>query len=626
MIDVVSGPRTASSPRKSSGKLAVIVAAALLLGVAALLIVQRLLPGDFLSREVAIGLQRSTGLSVKVDGPTQLRFFLRPRLIIQNIHMTDTAGTLRLDAPRVDGYLRFLPLLVGRFEIGQAVLYRPKFFADFDRPPLTHSGIVEQAIRAPSADAVPSQTRLGMIDIVDGEAHFETKKGATPIVLDAVNMRFDWPRLGASADFGGDLNFRGTPAHLRGWLEQPLDVLRGGESASAFQLRSPLLTFWSSGRVAGGARLHYSGSITANAPALRALAEIAGYSFSKHGTFANLDLACDVNFDGNDAAFTNLALHLDGNDYQGNLEIQDLTRTPHLSGTLASDFLDITPFLTGSHEPAVSTGLWNRKPLDLRQFDLANLDLRVSAARLRLYDMEVQDAALSLLTKPGLIDFTLAEATSNNGAIRGRFELTEKDRFFNLRVSGNGNGVNLQPMSFDGRHPLSGSLDALIELHSSGEDIGALMRGLGGRATLSASNGTFAGTDLAATLMHGISQKPGAKLATVAGTTSFDRFHLDLSLAHGVATIDAGQASATNLQLGLAGTIDIAHKQLDILSFAQIAETAGKTPRTIPARFELKGAWSAPSFYQGPAELNLPKPSQRKSLLPDAMPPPPAEE
>ncbi|MEW6438729.1 MAG: AsmA family protein [Pseudomonadota bacterium] len=628
MIEVVSSTQAASYwTRKSPGKLAVAIAAAFLLAVAALLIVQRLLPGDLLSREVAAGLQRSTGLSAKIDGPTELRFFLRPRVIIQNLHMRDAAGTLRLDAARVDGYLRILPLLVGRFEIGQAVLYQPKFFADFDRAPLTRDGVVARAIEAPNANALPAETRLGMIDIVDGQGTLKTKKAAAPIALDGVNMRFDWPRLGASADFGGDLNFRGAPVHLQGWLEQPLEVLRGGESASAFQLRSALLTFWSSGRIAGGERLQYSGSITASAPSLRKLAETAGYAFSKRGTFADLDLTCDVNFDGNNAAFTNLALHLDGNDYQGNLEIQDLARTPHLSGTLASDFLDVTPFLNESHTPAATVGLWNGKPLDLRQLDLADLDLRVSAARLRLYDLEVQDAALSLLTKPGLIDLALAEATSNSGAIRGRFELTEKDKVFNLRVSGNGSGVNLQPMNFGGQHPLSGLLDASIELQSSGKDIDALTQGLSGQAALSAGNGAFAGIDLATTLAHGVSQKPGAKLATVAGTTSFDHFGLNLSIAHGIATINAGQLSAPNLQLGLGGTIDIGRKELDILSLAQITATAGKAPRTTAARFELKGPWSAPAFYQGSADLRLPKPAQpAKDRLPDTTPPPPSPE
>ena len=116
------------------------------------------------------------------------------------------------------------------------------------------------------------------------------------------------------------------------------------------------MTLWSSGRFAGGTRLQYNGSISATAPSLRKLAETIGYSFSKHGTFANLDISCDVDFANGDAAFTNLALHLDGNDYEGNLEIRDIAHTPHFSGTLASDFLDVTPFLIGQPDTALPDG------------------------------------------------------------------------------------------------------------------------------------------------------------------------------------------------------------------------------------------------------------------------------
>jgi AsmA protein len=626
MIEIVSRTRVKQWTRDGSGRIVFAIAAVLLLAAAGILIVQHLLPADLLRKQVVAQIQRSTGFSAKIYGPAELRFFLRPRIVIQNLRIADASGAVELDAPRVVGYLRLLPLLVGRFEIGHAVLYQPKLIADLDRGPVSRGGVVQQAIRTTGGDVAGLQAPLGVISVVDGEALVKTKKVASSVTLDAINMYADWPRLGASADFSGDVIFRGVPMRLRGWLERPLDVLRGGESASILQLKSPILTFWSSGRLSGGSRLQYNGSISATAPSLRKLAEKAGYSFSKHGTFANLDLSCDVDIESGNAAFTNLTLHLDGNDYQGNLEIRDIAHVPHFSGTLASDFLDVTPFLIGLREPTASGALWNHKPIDLEQLDLADLDLRVSAARLRIYNLEVHDAALSLLTKPGLIDLALAEATSNNGVIRGRFELAKKSHTFDLRVSGSASGIDVQPMVFDGQRPLSGSLNGSIGLESSGANLDALMQGLSGQAALSVGNGSFAGVDLIPTLAGGANRKTGEKLAVVRGTTNFDHLTLDLRLAHGVATIKDGKVSGQNLQLGLGGTLDVGHRQLDILSLGQITP-AGKSPGAIPARFELKGPWSAPSFYQGPADLHLPKPAHANDSLPDmTAPPPPAEE
>ncbi|MEI9916563.1 MAG: hypothetical protein WDN29_13120 [Methylovirgula sp.] len=312
-----------------------------------------------------------------------------------------------------------MPLLVGRFEIGHAVLYRPKLKVDFGRAPVSEGGVVQQALRASSTDNVRLQAPLGKISVVEGEAFIKTKNIPNGISIDTINMQANWPRLSASADFNGQVNFRGAPVRLQGWLETPLDILRGGESAAILQIRSPILNLWSSGRFAGGTRLQYNGSVSATAPSLRKLAETIGYSFSKHGTFANLDVSCDVDFENGDAAFTNLALHLDGNDYEGNLEIRDVAHTPAFFGHAGERFLDVTPFLIGQPDTRTApTGWAMARRFDLGPLNLADLDLRVSAARLRLYDLEVENAALSLLTKPGLIDLALAEATSNNGLIK----------------------------------------------------------------------------------------------------------------------------------------------------------------------------------------------------------------
>ncbi len=627
MIEIASGTWARHWPQKGSGKLALVVAAALLAVAAVLLLIEQVLPQNLLRQQVVAQIQRSTGFSAQINGSTQLRFFLQPRIVIHALHVADRSAAIDLEAPEVVGYLRLLPLLVGRFEIGHAVLYRPKLKIDFSRAPVSEGGLVQQAIRATSTDNTHLQAPLGKLSIVEGEAFIKTKNNASGISLDTINMYADWPRLSASADFNGQVNFRGMPVRLQGWLETPLDILRGGESAGILQLKSPILTLWSSGRFAGGTRLQYNGSISATAPSLRKLAETIGYSFSKHGTFANLDVSCDVDFANGDAAFTNLALHLDGNDYEGNLEIRDIAHTPHFSGTLASDFLDVTPFLIGQPDTALPDGLGDGTPFELGTLSLADLDLRVSAARLRLYDLEVENAALSLLTKPGLIDLALAEATSNSGLIKGRFALSEKDRVFSLHVSGSGNGIDVQPMVFGGQRPLSGSLNALVELDGSGASVDALARSLSGQAAFSANNGAIAGIDLVPTLAGADSRKPGDKIAVVKGTTSFDHLAFDLTLAHGVATIDSGKITGANLQIGTMGTIDVGHRQLDISSLAQVTETAAKRTQTSPIWFELKGPWSSPSLYRRAAVDAPPKPAHPNDVLPEmTMPAPPAEE
>ncbi len=264
-------------------------------------------------------------------------------------------------------------------------------------------------------------------------------------------MYANWPRLSASAEFNGQVNFRGVPLRLQGWLETPLDVLRGGVSATILQLKSPILTLWSSGNFAGGPRLQYNGSVSATAPSLRKLAETIGYSFAKHGTFANLDVSCDVDFENGDCRFHQSCAASRRQRLRGECRNTRCRPRPACFGDAGERFLDLTPFLIGRPDTALPDGLGDGTPFELGPLNLADLDLRVSAARLRLYDLEVENAALSLLTKPGLNDLALAEATSNNGLIKGRFALSEKDHIFNLHVSGSGNGIDVQPMVLGGQ-------------------------------------------------------------------------------------------------------------------------------------------------------------------------------
>lgn len=623
MIEVVSGTRQSTDRSSSPTQLVAGLSAAALLAVIAIAALQFLLPAQLLGKAVSRQIENATGLSTRIDGAAEFRLFPRPRVIIRGIHLIDRAGAVSIDVPRAVGYVRFLPLVAGRAEIGQAVLFQPKFLIDLNRMQIGASEKNRPPAKANKSDAAPFRVPLGKFTIIDGNAVITTSGAPAKLALDAMNVHVNWPRLDGSAEFGGSLNFRKVPTRLEGWIEQPLEVLHGHDSASVFQLKSTALAFWSSGRISGWPKFQYHGSISASAPSLRVLAETAGYGFTKHGTFADLDLTCDVDYDASSAAFTNLNLKLDGNDYEGTLDIQDLARVPRISGTLASGFVDVTPFLTGMKEPAERDGLWSRKPLDLGNLDLPHLDLRVSAARLRLYDIEVGNAALSLLTKPGLLDLDLPEATSNSGTIKGHFELTEKAHQFNFRVSGSGNGINIQPMVFEHHRPLSGALDGSLALESSGENLDALIHGLTGQATLAARTGTFTNIALVSTLAHAAARKPGEEVAAVAGTTVFDQLNLNLDVMRGVATVKSGQVSGPDLQLRLAGTIDVGQRRLDVISFARVSQSPGDASRANPAQIELRGRWADLHFYKAPADVRLPSFPPQKDALPDTRLAPP---
>ncbi len=137
---------------------------------------QQVLPENLLRQQIVTQIQRSTGFSAQINGSARLRFFLQPRIIVQSLHVADRSGAIDLEAPEVVGYLRLLPLLVGRFEIGHAVLYRPKLKVDFSRAPVSEGGVVQQAIRASSTDEARLQAPLGKISFIEGRGVHQDQK------------------------------------------------------------------------------------------------------------------------------------------------------------------------------------------------------------------------------------------------------------------------------------------------------------------------------------------------------------------------------------------------------------------------------------------------------------------
>lgn len=612
-VSVMSPP---APPGKWFAHLAVLVAALLAIGVAAAGAAHVIYSADTLNKDVAAQIRRTTGFATRVDGSTRFYLFPQPRIEIENVSIFDPAGAVRIEAGAFTAYVRLLPLLVGRIEIGHAALYRPDMFVALDRKPMVPQGAVGKFAQSGGSSQDTSAMLLGRIDIVDGRLRIETRPTqATDI--DTINMSVDWPSAYASAALSGELTLHGVPLGVEAWLSQPIELLRGGQSATTLRVRSDVLTLSTSGQISVTPRLQYIGPVSADAASLRKLAAIAGYSFPRHGTFGNFDLRGDLDFESDSAALTNLHISLDGNDYEGNLAVEKDNGLPRFSGTLASDLLDITPFLAGTPEPSGST--WNHEAPDLSDLRFVDLDLRISASRLRLYDMEVADAALSLMTKPGLIDLALAEASSNRGTLMGRVSLAAKDKTLEFHVIGSGKDIDISPMdlAFDGRHPLSGSLNASVVLDSTGTDLGHLFQGLAGRAEIVVADGAIKGVDLPATLLQPGHNAGDAPIKPMDGTTAFDRLSFGLELSNGVAKIEQGQVSAPNMQLNFAGSADVRQRTIDLAALGQAISSVSRRVTSTPLSLRVRGKLGSLQLFQGEPGLRLPVAPQQSHDLPD---------
>jgi len=508
--------------------------------------------------------------------------------------------------------LRILPLFGGRLEIGHAVLYQPNIFVSLDRKPRPGEGLA-LVLRSQPAK---SGNLFGRIEIVDGRARFQAQQADTT-TIEAINLSLEWPSAYASAALNGSLTLRGMPISLDAWLSQPLEFLSGNPSATILRLRSDALTLSTSGNVSARPHFQYVGRVFATAESLRRLADVLGHPFPRHGSFANLEMRGDLDFESESAALTNLHLSLDGNDYEGDVALGYRDNSLQVSGTLASNLLDITPFLAVPPGSLSDSGQWQHHGLDLSDLRFADLDLRISASRLRFNDVEVGDAALSVITKPGLIDLNLGEATANQGTIKGRLTLAAKGGTLALHVAGNGKDVDLEPMDLGlKRRPLAGSLNASLALAGSGGDLQQIIESLAGHAQVLVTGGQIKGIDVGSTLQQAVPIGQGFK--SVDGSTGFDRLSFAVSLGKGFADFTQGQLSMPGLQLDFAGSADLRNRSLDLSVLGTMTSAAGKArSATTPLTLRVTGGWDDFQFVQAEPDLRLPPKPRHNGDLPD---------
>ncbi|HEY1735040.1 MAG TPA: AsmA family protein, partial [Methylovirgula sp.] len=521
----------------------------------------------------------------------------RPHIEIDAVTFANPKAALKVDVAKFIGYLRVAPLLSGHVEVGHAVLYDPNMTIDVDDRPMTPDSTLGRAVDAkPSSREAAELDRapLAVVDFVNGRALLHRHAAKHDVLIDDINVRADWRSLDASATLTGQVAFRKIPIQVKAWFSKPIELLRGANSAASLQLDSDPVKLSFSGDVAAGQHFQYLGSLAFSTPSLRDFAALVDVPFPKHGKFGNFDLRADADLNANAATFTNLHLTLDGNDYEGTLAAEVDTPSPQISGTLATDLLDVTPFLTGIPAPQDDNGQWSGKPLELADLAFANLDLRLSASRLRLDDMEVTDAAVSLLTHPGFIDVSLGEATANGGALHGRLSLSGRQSF-DLHATLNATSVDIGPMLHMRlvNHPVAGAMTGSVTLDSHGGDFNTLMRGLEGHADINVANGQLLGFDLENILRSGPRGPREPQPDPSQAVVNFDMAHFGLQIDKGLAEVTDGTLSAPSLTATFGGDADLGNRNLDLWAVVKPTATDLPAAEDKPLHLKITGPWDS---------------------------------
>ena len=196
-------------------------------------------------------------------------------------------------------------------------------------------------------------------------------------------------------------------------------------------------------------------------------------------------------------ALSNANVELDDNTVEGALTLSS-GDFRLVQGTLAADTLDLTPYVSGVRLLAANKHNWDQLPITLDGIEDLNLDLRLSAARIKIAQAELGRTAVAANMRDGKLDITIGEAQAFGGVMKGSVGLAIDDGGVEANSHLQFLDVDLESCLREvfGVQKLAGRGNMTLNVDGSGNSILALANTLNGTASLTAHSGALVGINV----------------------------------------------------------------------------------------------------------------------------------
>ena len=161
--------------------------------------------------------------------------------------------------------------------------------------------------------------------------------------------------------------------------------------------------------------LKIEGALAADTSSLRETLRWTGAQPPPGGGFGRFALKAQANVAGSTIGLSGVHIELDGNYGEGVLTLAtDGRRT--LQGTLATELLDLSPYISTVRLMASGDRGWDRKPLAVEGFSGIDVDLRLSAARVTISTVKLGRTAVAANLRGNHLSIAVGEF----GSVRRR--------------------------------------------------------------------------------------------------------------------------------------------------------------------------------------------------------------
>jgi AsmA protein len=422
--------------------------------------------------------------------------------------------------------------------------------------------------------------------------------------LTGVEFSLAWPSISKSFGATGRLN----------WHDEPLDVtmalgdfpaaLAGNRSGLKVRVAGKPMKAAFEGAVSVKPTLKIEGTLAADAASLREALVWAGQKPLPGGGFGHFAIKAQANVMGGTIGLNNVNIELDGNTAEGVLTFATDGRKT-LQGTLASDSLDLTRYVSTVRLLTANQRDWNSGSITLDGLSGMDLDLRLSAANVAMSNAKIGRTAVAANLHGGHLVVTVGEAQAYGGVIRGSLTLANSNAGVDVKSQLQFNDVDLESClgQLFGLHRLEGKGNLSFAVEGSGDSVLGVTRTLHGTASLIGERGALAGLNVEQ-LLRRLERRPlsgGGEFRT--GRTPFDKITVALKIAQGMVTVEDVKIDGSAVRLALAGSASIPERELDLKGTAVLVSTERADAPAFELPFIVQGSWDDPIMLPDPEAL-----------------------
>jgi len=576
-------------------RLAIAIGAVIAAVLVAFLAVSFFIPAASVRDAVAKEIHAVTGLDPVLRGDISVSLFPSGTVSFHDVVLgDDSSGEPGMVADELIAHLRYFPLLAGRVQIADVTLVRPTITVTFQPDGQSNwSGLIQALARALQPD--PGRTTsFSEIGIQNGTVVVHKNYAGNDVTdrLDGVEFQLAWPSISRSFGATGRFVWHDEPIEASFALGDFLAALSCEHSGIKVRLSGAPVKAAFDGAISAQPTFKIDGTLSVEAPSLRETMHWTDASQLPFGGFGRFSLRAHSSIGGGVVSLSNVDVALDGNSAEGVITLSTDRRT--VQGTLAAEALDVTPYVSGIHLLAANDHNWDRLPITLDGIAGFDLDLRISAASVKIGNAQLGRTAVAANMRNGRLDIAIGDSQAFGGSVKGSLGLASVDG--GVAVTSRVQFIDVDLESCLGQvfgiRRLEGRGNLGLNVEGSGSSVFDVTNTLKGSASLNAHGGALAGINVEQ-LLRRLERRPLSGNGDFrTGRTPFDQLTLSLKIEQGQVSVDDMHLAGPTVRLAVGGQVSVPTRDLDLKGVATLV--SGETANEFDLPFVVQGQWDDP--------------------------------